>query len=138
MFKFPSLALVSSWLSGRILNWRFSHLSFDPSFGNLACQATLKISDRTKQICLWMTLYIYIYIYIYIPCYTRALCVVAEGFCATIIIIKRYEIPDFRYKYKRTRGMGTPQNASECEGKQLINALAPFLWRCIVSSGGAL
>ncbi len=29
------------------------------------CLATLMSSDRTKQICLWMTLYIYIYIYIY-------------------------------------------------------------------------
>ena len=38
-----------------------SQLGFDPSFGNLACLATLKSSDRTKPICLWMTIYIYIY-----------------------------------------------------------------------------
>ena len=54
--------MVSSWLSGRILDWRFSHPGFNPSFGNLACLATLKSSDRTKQVCLWMT-YTYIYIY---------------------------------------------------------------------------
>ena len=29
------------------------------------CLATLMSSDRTKHICLWMTIYIYIYIYIY-------------------------------------------------------------------------
>ena len=28
------------------------------------CLATLMGSDRTKQICLWMTIYIYIYIYV--------------------------------------------------------------------------
>ena len=28
-----------------------------------ACLATLKNSDGTKQVCLWMTIYIYIYIY---------------------------------------------------------------------------
>ena len=36
-------------MSGRILDWRFSQPGFDPSFGNLACLATLKSSDRTKQ-----------------------------------------------------------------------------------------
>ena len=52
------------WLPrGRILDWRLSQLSFDPSFGNLARLATLMSSDRTKQICLWMTIYIYIYIW---------------------------------------------------------------------------
>ena len=39
-------------------------------FGNLACLAILKSSDRMKQVCLWMTIYrdicIFIYIYIYI------------------------------------------------------------------------
>ena len=34
---------------------------FDPSYGNLICLATLMSSDRTKQICLWMTIYIYIW-----------------------------------------------------------------------------
>ena len=66
-FKFPSLMLVSLWLSGRIFDWRFSQPGFDPSFGDLACLATLKSSERTKKVCLWMTIYIYIYIYIYIP-----------------------------------------------------------------------
>ena len=47
-FKFPSLALVSSCLSGRILDWRVSQPGFDRSFGNLVCLATLKSSDRTK------------------------------------------------------------------------------------------
>ena len=47
------LALDSSWLRGRILDWRLSQPGFDPSFGNLACLATLMSSDRTKQICLW-------------------------------------------------------------------------------------
>ena len=47
-------------------------------------------SDRTKQICLWMTIYIYIYIYIYISMYSSKLvqsawaaeysdCISAEG-----------------------------------------------------------
>ena len=40
-----------------------SQPGFDLSFGNLARLATLKCSDRTKQVCLWMTIYIYIYIY---------------------------------------------------------------------------
>ena len=53
--------LVSSWLGGRILDWRLSQPGFDPSFWNLACLATLKSSDRTIQACLWMTIYIYIY-----------------------------------------------------------------------------
>ena len=57
-FKFTSLALASSWLSGRILDWRLSQPGFDPSFANLACLATLMSSDRTKQTCLWMTVYI--------------------------------------------------------------------------------
>ena len=30
-----------------------------PSYGNLVCLATLMSSDRTKQICLWKTIYIY-------------------------------------------------------------------------------
>ena len=47
--------LVSLWLSGRILDWRFSQPGFDPSFGNQACLAILKSCD----------IYIYIYIYIY-------------------------------------------------------------------------
>ena len=33
-----------------------------PAMGSY-CLATLKSSDRTKQICLWMTIDIYIYIY---------------------------------------------------------------------------
>ena len=59
--------LVHSWLSGRILNCRFSQPGFDPSFENLTWVATLKSSDRTKQsICGWQYIYIYISIYIYI------------------------------------------------------------------------
>ena len=49
------------YIYGRILDWRLSQPGFDASFGNLACLATLMSSDRTKQICLWMTIYIYIY-----------------------------------------------------------------------------
>ena len=37
--------------------WRFSQPGVDPSFGNLACLATLKSSDRMKQVSLWMTIY---------------------------------------------------------------------------------
>ena len=29
---------------------------FDPCYGNLVCLATLMSSNRTKQICLWMTI----------------------------------------------------------------------------------
>ena len=36
-----------------------SQPGFDPSFGNLTCLSTPMSSDRTKQICLWMTIYIY-------------------------------------------------------------------------------
>ena len=36
-------------LSGRILYWRFSQPGFVPSFGNLACPATLNSCDSTKQ-----------------------------------------------------------------------------------------
>ena len=39
-----------------------SQPGFDPSYGNLVCLATVLSSDRTKQICLWMTIYIYIYV----------------------------------------------------------------------------
>ena len=49
-----------------MLDWSLSQPGFDPSYGNLVCLATLMSSDRTKQICLWMTIYIYIYIYIYV------------------------------------------------------------------------
>ena len=38
---------------------------FDPSYGKLICLATLMSSDRTKQICLWMTIEIHIFIYVY-------------------------------------------------------------------------
>ena len=55
----PNCSLVSLWLSGRILDWRLSQPGFDPSFRNLVCLATLKSSDRTKQICLWITIYIF-------------------------------------------------------------------------------
>ena len=43
----------------RGLAWRLSQPGFDPSYGKLICLATLMITDRTKQICLWMTIYIY-------------------------------------------------------------------------------
>ena len=63
-WNFTSLLLVSSLLRGRVLDWRLSQPGFDPSYGNLVCLATLMSSDRTNQICLWVTIYIYIYIYI--------------------------------------------------------------------------
>ena len=60
MFKFPSLALVSSWLSGRILDWRYNQPGFDPSFGNLACLATLMGSGRAEQsVCGWEYIYLF-------------------------------------------------------------------------------
>ena len=57
--KFTSLLLVPSWLRGRDLDWRLSQSGFDPSYGKLVCLATLMSSNRTKQVCLWMTIYIY-------------------------------------------------------------------------------
>ena len=57
------VALVSSWLSGRILDWRFSRSGFDPRFGNLSCLATLKSCDTTKQSVCGDNIYIYIYIW---------------------------------------------------------------------------
>ena len=44
----------------RGLDWYLSQPGFDPSYGKLVCLTTLMNSDRTKQICLWMTIYIYI------------------------------------------------------------------------------
>ena len=55
--------MVSSWLRGRVLDWRLSQQGFNSNYGNLVCLATLMSSDKTKQICLWMLIYIYIYIY---------------------------------------------------------------------------
>ena len=48
-FKIPSLTLVSSWKRGRIYSWQISQSGFDLSFENLACPATQKIWDTTKQ-----------------------------------------------------------------------------------------
>ena len=50
---------------------RSDRMGFDPSYGKLVCLAPLMSSDRTEQICLWMTIYIYIYIYIYIFCFSH-------------------------------------------------------------------
>ena len=52
--KFTSLLLAPCGL-----DWRLSQPGFDPSYGKLICPATLMNSDRTKQICLWMTIAIY-------------------------------------------------------------------------------
>ena len=41
------------------MDWRLSQLGFDPGYGKLICLATLMSSDRTKQICPWMTVEIY-------------------------------------------------------------------------------
>ena len=45
-------------MRGRFSDWRLSQPGFDPSYGKLVCLATLMSSNRTKQICLWMTIYI--------------------------------------------------------------------------------
>ena len=50
------------WLPRGWVDWRLNQPGFDHRFGNLACLAILVSSDRTKQICLWMTIYIYIYL----------------------------------------------------------------------------
>ena len=79
--------IVSSWLSGRILDQRFSQQGFDPSFGNLACLATLKRYERTKQS---VDEYIYIYIYIYIyMCVCVCVCVCL---CVCVCVCIRLEI----------------------------------------------
>ena len=49
-------------MRSRVSDWRLSLSGFNPSYGKLVCLATLMSSDRTKQICLWMNIYIYIYI----------------------------------------------------------------------------
>ena len=69
--KFTSLLLVSTWLRGSVLDWRLSQPGFDRSFRHLVCLATPMSSDRTKQICLWMTIYIYIYIYTHTYVFTH-------------------------------------------------------------------
>ena len=66
--KFTSLLLAPRGWRLRGLGWHLSQPGFDPSYEKLICLATLMSSNRTKQICLWMTIYIYIYIYIYIFC----------------------------------------------------------------------
>ena len=58
--KFTSQLISPCGWMVRSLCWCLSQPGFDPSY----CLATLMSSDRTKQICLWMTIYIYIYIYI--------------------------------------------------------------------------
>ena len=61
-FKIYFIATSSSCLMGRGFYWHLCQPGFDPSYGKLVCLATLISSDRTKQICLWMMIYIYIYI----------------------------------------------------------------------------
>ena len=63
--KFISLLLAPSGWRVRGLDWRLSQPGFDPSYGKLICLATLMSSEKTKQICLWMTIYIYIYICVF-------------------------------------------------------------------------
>ena len=54
------LSVAVKRLRDRVLDWRLSQPGFDPSYGKLVCLATLMSSDWTKQICLWMTLYVYL------------------------------------------------------------------------------
>ena len=49
LFTFYIYICIYIYFSGRILDWRFSQPGFDPSFENLACPATLKSCDTTKQ-----------------------------------------------------------------------------------------
>ena len=56
--KCTSLQLVPCGWRVRSLDWRLSQPGFGPGYGKLVCLATLMSSDRTKQICLWMTIYI--------------------------------------------------------------------------------
>ena len=62
-FKIYFAATSSSWMRGRVSDWHLSQPGFDPSYGKLVCLATLMSSDRTKQICLWMNIYIYCMIF---------------------------------------------------------------------------
>ena len=58
LFLLAKLFPVSSWMSGKILEWRLNQLGFDPSFWNLAYLATLKSLDTTKQsFCGWLYIY---------------------------------------------------------------------------------
>ena len=66
------------------IDWRLSQPGFHPSFGNLACLATLKCSDRTKQICLWI--YIYIYIYILTHTHTHAYIYIYVCVCVSVCV----------------------------------------------------
>ena len=51
----------------RGLAWRLSQPAFDPVYGKLICLATGENkTERTKQICLWMTIEIYVCMYVYI------------------------------------------------------------------------
>ena len=63
-FKIYFAATSSSWLRGRVSDWRLSQPSFDHSYGKLVCLATLM-----RSVCGWLYIYIYIYIYVYIYIY---------------------------------------------------------------------
>ena len=57
--KFTSMLLAPRGWRVRNLDWHLSQPGFDPGYGKLIYLATLISSDRTKQICLWMTIYVY-------------------------------------------------------------------------------
>ena len=80
--KFTLLLLAPRGWGVRGLDWCLSQPGFDPCYRKLICLATLMSSDRTKQICLWMTTEIsihYIYIYIYV-CVCVCVCVCVSVF----------------------------------------------------------
>ena len=63
--KFTLMLLTPRGWRVRSLDWCLRQPGFDPGYGKLICLATLMSSDRTKQICLWMTIEVSIYIYVY-------------------------------------------------------------------------
>ena len=58
--KFTSMLLAPRGRRVRSMDWLLSQPGFDLSYGKLICLASLWSSDRTKQTCLWMTIYDYI------------------------------------------------------------------------------
>ena len=108
--KFTSPLLVPPWLWGRDLDWRLSQPGFDPSYGKLVCQATLMISDWTKQICMWVTIYIYVVPSIGFPTFFVPAFNITEDswkFCMLLLYILwgcPTNVHDFRFKWTATAG----------------------------------
>ena len=101
VFKCRSHALVSLWLSARILDWRLCQPAFDPSFGNLASLATLNCFDRT-----WMTIYIDVCVSIFLAVQELVIIIIQ---CCTNVTVWSVYLTTFLSKMSH-RGMASYAN----------------------------